>query len=574
MIYGKSMTAKSIALLFAVLLIGQSLGAAGIIFYTTRTFGEDTARSMVMIILCQAVMVSSVGVVMASSFNRNIKRPAAGIKRAIEKMIGGDLNADVPGTGDDEMGGISQGVKSLAERFSKTIESTHSVSGNMTVAIERLILSLGNLSETARRQAESIDTVVSVIKSGDDSRDGVKENADKLASVSSENVSSLLEMKATAEEIASSTGRLFKSAEDSYAMVDETTQSAKLIAENAGEVFRAVEDTSSSVGEISISLSAVLENARKSADLSADLRVSLTDRGMLAIADSIAAMEGIEEEVNRAAEIIARLDERSKNIETVLSVIREVTEGTNLLSLNAAILAAQAGEYGKSFGVVAGEIRALSDRTSSSARDIATIVRTIQGEIAEAVRSIGTGAERVVAGKNLILRAGEALRETLETAQKSSQMAKVIEKATDEQAAGLKQITRSMENIHHMMETMVGASGEQKRGLNHMLEAISDVKEVAELVKRGTEEHASGTRVISRNLELTLDVVAEINGVSLERQDANGKLVAALERMRGGETAAVKEIESLIISFTNLKGEVALLKKETSVARTASFTNL
>jgi methyl-accepting chemotaxis protein len=126
-------------------------------------------------------------------------------------------------------------------------------------------------------------------------------------------------------------------------------------------------------------------------------------------------------------------------------------------------------------------------------------VRTIQGEIAEAVRSIGTGAEKVVAGKGLIFRAGEALRETLETARKSSEMAKVIEKATDEQAAGLKQITRSMENIHRMMETMVSASDEQKRGLNHMLEAIGDVKEVAELVKRGTEEHASATSDIKES---------------------------------------------------------------------------
>jgi methyl-accepting chemotaxis protein len=88
-------------------------------------------------------------------------------------------------------------------------------------------------------------------------------------------------------------------------------------------------------------LAAVLENTRRSADFSADLRVSLTERGTLAIGDSIAAMEEIEGEVSRAAEIINRLDVWSKNIETVLSVIREVTEGTNLLSLNAAILAAQ-----------------------------------------------------------------------------------------------------------------------------------------------------------------------------------------------------------------------------------------
>ncbi|HXX58447.1 MAG TPA: HAMP domain-containing methyl-accepting chemotaxis protein, partial [Thermodesulfovibrionales bacterium] len=478
MLLKKAITAKFIVVFFAVLLIGQSLGAVVIILVTNKTMHEDIAGSMFMIGLYQVVTLFSVGAVMVYLFNRNITMPVRRINREMKKVQTGDLTTDLADMGDNEIGGIAGGIRFLAEQLSKTTESTHSISGNTATAMEKLTVALRSVSETVRGEATSINAVVSAVRSANDSQGGVRENADKLSSVSSENVSSLLEMKATAEEIAASTGRLFKSAEDSYAMVAETTQSAKLIAENAGEAFRAVEDTSSSVEEISASVSAVLENARKSADLSAHLRLSLTERGTLAIANSLAAMEEIEEEVNQTAEIITRLDERSKNIEKVLSVIREVTEGTNLLSLNAAILAAQAGEYGKSFGVVADEIRALSDRTSSSARDIANIVRTIQGEIAEAVRSIGTGAKKVDAGKDLIFKVGEALGETVETAQKSAQMAEVIEKATDEQAAGLKQITRSMDNIHRIIEAMVRAAEEQKKGSNHILEAMSDVKEV------------------------------------------------------------------------------------------------
>jgi methyl-accepting chemotaxis protein len=116
---------------------------------------------------------------------------------------------------------------------------------------------------------------------------------------------------------------------------------------------------------------------------------------MMSVVNAIEGMENISEEVKKSAEIIQRLGIRSVDIEKILSVIKDVTEQTNLLSLNAAILAAQAGEYGKSFSVVADEIRGLSERTSSSTREIGGIVKTIQQDIKDAVFTIDSAKEKV-----------------------------------------------------------------------------------------------------------------------------------------------------------------------------------
>ena len=86
--------------------------------------------------------------------------------------------------------------------------------------------------------------------------------------------------------------------------------------------------------------------------------------------------------------VVSRLGERSVAIGKILNVIEDVAEQTNLLALNAAILAAQAGEYGKGFSVVAAEIRELSERTASSTRDIANLIRSVQEEVGNALKTM------------------------------------------------------------------------------------------------------------------------------------------------------------------------------------------
>jgi len=324
------------------------------------------------------------------------------------------------------------------------------------------------------------------------------------------------------------------------------------------------------VEQIGASLNAVRDNTRKSSELTANVRVLLTDKGTLAVADAIEAMERIVEEVAHSATIITTLEQRSKDIERVLSVIREVTEKTNLLSLNAAILAAQAGEYGKGFSVVADEIRSLSDRTSTSAKDIAGIVRTIQSEIHEAGNSINAGVRKVEEGKDLIMRSGEAMGETLEGAQRSSHMAVQVEKATQEQTEGLKQIRLSMENVRMMIEHVAKATEEERKGSSHMLDSISEVKEVAELVKRGTEEHAVGTSVISKNLELTQDMAQQISQSAQEQTKVNKGVEAAVEQVKKAGLSTVKDLEEVSGSLNTLRDEVEVLKREMEFFKTGN----
>ncbi len=498
-------------------------------------------------------------------FQRTIGRPVEQINETLSRVTAGDLTVKMQEMNQKEMDSIARGFKFLIERFSDTIKKFHSISGNVASAVGQLTLTLKNVSDAAMRQSKAIDSVVASIKNVSDSYKNITESTEKLSVAAAENVTSLLEIRATAEEIASGTERLFKAVEDSYAMIAETSQTSKAIAENTVTLSIATENTTSSVNEINVSIREVEDKARMSAEMAQKVRELLTEKGTLAIADAIEAVEKIVEEVNRSSMIITRLDERSKGIEKVLQVIKDITEKTNLLSLNAAILAVQAGEHGKSFSVVADEIRALSDRTSASTKEISDIVYTIKNDIKETFDAIKVSVESASQGKKLILEAGEAIGQTLETAQKSAQMAKLIERATEEQAEALRQISISMENIQKTIEQVVRATGEQEKSASRMLESIGDIKEVAEIVKRGTQEHATGTNLITKNIELTSSMVAQINQSSREHVKVNERVVFSVEDVRKTINQTANEMETIVISLNTLRDEVEGLKRETEV---------
>ena len=515
----------------------------------------------------QAIVFIFVVMAIFLFFQSTIGKPVEAINDLLSRVTAGDLTIKVPELNQKEMDSIAKGLRFLIERYSGTVRKFYSISGNVVTAVEQLTLTLKNVSDAATRQSRSIDSVVLAIKDANQSQKGITESTEKLSSAAAENVTSLLEIRATAEEIASSTERLFKAVEDSYAMIAETSQTSKAIAESAIGLSVATESTTSSVNEINTSIREVEENSKRSSEMASKVRELLTDQGTLAIADAIDAVEKIVDEVNRSSMIIKRLDERSKGIEKILHVIKEITEKTNLLSLNAAILAVQAGEYGKSFSVVADEIRTLSDRTSSSAKEIANIVDTIKKDIREAVDAIAAGVKSADYGKMMIFKAGEAMGQTLESAQRSVQMAKIIERATEEQVEALRQIGLSMENIQGMIGQVTRATEEQEKSSSHLLDSIGDIKEVAEIVKRGTQEHASGTNLITKNIELTSSMVSQINQAAQEQLRVNEKIVTSIEEVKRTINTTATDIEEIAISLNTLREEIETLKRETEIFR-------
>ena len=555
---------KTLSVKTPVIASGEKIGEI-VIEYSTFKINRDISKNMFVISLYQLVLLVFVSFVMMLLFRKNITNPIFSINKAIEQITSGDLSTPVPDLGDNEIGAIAKGIAFLETRLSTIIAKLNLTATNVSMATKQIDQTYHSSIEGVKAQSNAIKNIVSSIENAQKSQAEISDSTEKLSAFSAENVSSLLEVKVTSEEIAANVQRLFKAAEDSYSVVVQMNQAAKAIAESAGMASSSVEDTSASVEEVGASIREVEEHAIESSKLAMKVQEITSSEGMMSVVNAVEGMENIAEEVKRSAEIIQRLGIRSGDIEKILSVIKEVTEQTNLLSLNAAILAAQAGEYGKSFSVVADEIRGLSERTSSSTREIGGIVKNIQQDIRDAVNTVDSAKERVDEGNALVIKVGEALREILNAGVHSTEMTKAIERATQEQSLGLRQISSAIEDIRKLMSSVAKSTNEQDSALSYLLEGTGEVKEVAELSKRGAFEQAEGTKMISRNLELANDRVTHINEAVLDQKKLNETILASMARIGSVGTSTLQEMEDVSVSLITLVKEIETLRKDMEV---------
>lgn len=190
----------------------------------------------------------------------------------------------------------------------------------------------------------------------------------------------------------------------------DLTQSSSVLADSAEKQGSSAMSTSAAVEEMATSIAQVADNA-KQAEMIVLTSESMSVQGADVVRLAVREMNMIVESVNRSSAFIKTLGERSSEIKSIINMISEISEQTNLLALNAAIEAARAGEQGRGFAVVADEVRKLAERTRQSAQEIEKKIETINTETERAVLSMKEGEKRVEDGVEIASRALAAMEE-------------------------------------------------------------------------------------------------------------------------------------------------------------------
>lgn len=241
--------------------------------------------------------------------------------------------------------------------------------------------------------------------------------------------------------------------------------------DSASQMAAAIEGLAASIGQISDS-SAVVNRA-------ADEAREAGQAGLDVIKSTIVGMDEIERVIESSASSITRLSEKSKRIGTIVHVIREIADQTNLLALNAAIEAARAGEQGRGFAVVADEVRKLAERTASSAAEIVGVVDDIGDGMDETNRQISDACAQVVEGKLRAASAGDAMLHIRTVIDATQNGVSSITEALHEQRQTSLEVTRRVEQVSAAIELIagtqreVGASAASLKQLTHDLNQMT-----------------------------------------------------------------------------------------------------
>jgi twitching motility protein PilJ len=242
------------------------------------------------------------------------------------------------------------------------------------------------------------------------------------------------------------------------ASAQETQATAMQLAEAAEHQAQEIGSASERINEIALSIDQVSKNSAESAEV-AQRSVQIAAKGAGVVRQTIAGMDSIRDQIQETSKRIKRLGESSQEIGSIVELINDISEQTNILALNAAIQAASAGEAGRGFAVVADEVQRLAERASNATKRIETLVQTIQSDTNEAVSSMEQTTSEVVSGARLAEDAGTALGEIEKVSTDLSSLIQGISQAAQQQSFAATNITQTMSTIQSITaQTSQGAS--------------------------------------------------------------------------------------------------------------------
>jgi methyl-accepting chemotaxis protein len=478
---------------------------------------------------------------------RDVAGNAARLCAEVERVRGGDLRPAAAIGEDDEFGELGRAFARMIAALGETLARAAGAADRVDEAAGQVSQVGASVAAASAGQVLGLEKAAASTAAIERQASGIAESSEALTRSVEEASSSVLELGAAAEQLNHTARALNGQVDQVSGSLEQMVRSVQHVNESTQVLAEAAFETSTSLGEMSRSMREVDGHAGETARLSERV-VALADTGRERMRRSSEGMESIRSATDAARHVVQGLSERVSEIGKVVDVIDDVADETNLLALNAAIIAAQAGDQGRAFSVVAGEIKELADRVLSSTQEIAALIRSVQDEGVKAAAAIEHGAARVREGVELSAGAGAALEEITAAARDCGRRTQEIVAAVREQGRATQHVSGLMERVTARVEEIRTAGVEQTRANEVVMRSAVLMREVAHQTQRTTEEQARGSARIRDGMEAVRDVVdrihASLRGQSEACNDAAAFLEQIHERTRSHDESAQRLAEA------------------------------
>lgn len=493
---------------------------------------DRATRLIIMVIVATILACLCFCLVLMVMIRRLVLSPVKSLEGAAQRLSEGDMSFSAEVGSRDEIGRFSKAIKLSLLSLSGILKRIKEGATRVNDVAEEVERESKKVFDSAVVENEAITNISSSVEEMNAAIGEIAEGTEGLAASAEETAASMEQMSTSISQITTSTQDLSVAVETTSSSIEELSATIREVAGSAGDLSNAAQTTQAAIVEIAASVREVEQGAKESAELSNKVKNDAVSLGMTSIEKTMKGMQDIKTSVELTAGYIRKLGGRSEEIGNILTVIDEITDQTTLLALNAAILAAQAGEHGKGFSVVADEIKELADRTSLSTQEIALLIQSVQEEVSDASTAMQRGIQAVEAGLKVASEAADALRKIVESSKRSSDMAASIERSTTEQARATNMVSEAMERVLHMVDQIARATTEQGKGIQLIMKATEKIRDVSSHVKTATNEQSMNSKQISRAVELVSDKSQQISRAVHEQKIGAHQIWSSLEKIK------------------------------------------
>ncbi len=390
------------------------------------------------ILVCVAMIIISIGVIMA--FRKWLMRPLGHLTEYASAVEGGNLDSQLRGEFQDEMGVLSRAILNMVQFLKHEMQNAADKSQHAT--------EMATVAEEAKQKAEES------LKAETERRDQIMLATQQLSQVAGQ-------LHAVSQAISSETDDIRQGSEAQH---------------------RQLQGVVNAMDEMRSSVMGVANSAEQAADAAQKSKLE-AENGAKVVSGNAKALQDIRNQAEVLMGRMRTLGDKSNAIGSIMTMIDDIADQTNLLALNAAIEAARAGDAGRGFAVVADEVRKLAEKTMSATGEVAEAVKAIQIVTEENTTSMQKTMDSISRASEMAEESNRGLHTIVSIAQTTANEVHQITTASEVQSSAVREIGSSVEQVFNIatrtssqVENTVAALGEMLSQIEQLQQIMSSLK--------------------------------------------------------------------------------------------------
>jgi methyl-accepting chemotaxis protein len=494
---------------------------------------------------------------------RRLVAPIERLKAAAARIGAGDLTVRLEIDRRDEIGDVARAFDEMGAALRTTLGQVTDAADRLEATAGQVASLAGGVTQAAAEQAgsnqritESMALVSRQLRQLGSAAGGSQRTLDQAVDGSS---SSFRGLRGAGEELDQNASLLVSRVVEIAGAIDEMIASARQVAESTRSLSTAAEETARSMGEMTGAMQAVDQHLGETRALSQSV-IDAAERGRQKVVVTTQGLEAIRAASGTAEETIRELARQAEAIGQIVDVIDAVAEDSSLLALNAAIIAAQAGERGRAFAVVADEIGEFAGRVRASTKQIAELVQRVQRGTTEACTAVERGAKSVREGVERAAEAGDALAAILRAAEQSGARTAQVVAATAGQSASLQRVAEQMERVRQGVARIQRAGAAQQSLHEAVRRSSQAVSAAAGDVRSATDRQASDLERIGESVETVRVTVQQMRQALEDQLSSIRDASEQLEHAHGSIALTGESAGRIDVAMCDLRAQAEQLR--------------